>query len=59
MWAEFQSTFRVLQIFLLPLHTKHQEQFNLHQPSLTATVVKIRCGSFDEPNAMSSLLEYC
>ena len=56
LWIFFLPDFRFL---FVPLQSKHQEQFNLHQPSLTATVVKIRCGSFDEPNAMSSLLEYC
>ena len=33
-------------IFFIPLPPKHQEQYkNLHQPSMTATVVKIRCGN--------------
>ena len=32
--------------FFIPLPPKHQEQYkNLHQPSMTATVVKIRCGN--------------
>ena len=35
-----------ITIFFIPLPPKHQEQYmNLHQPSTTATVVKIRCGN--------------
>lgn len=40
----FSSFRQNLNIYLYICTRKHQEQFNLHQPSETAAVVKIRCG---------------
>ena len=57
-----KQNFCSFAVFVLPLYPKASRagvERQPRQPSKDTTVAKVRCGSYDEPNAVSNSFEYC